>query len=594
MKRKKRIYEKICILLSCLLVAAFCAGCGGPGEENMKISRIDLNQAHLTQGIWREKYEQNDAYIRHLDAERLLYYYYYYAGLPIREGLTPYPDWESGDLHKGITMGHYVSALSMLYRVTGEAWYAEKVAYCVDELAKCQREDGLLFAQPAERFDLLEDGADIFRVGPPYYYIHKLLAGLIDAYRYCGSEKALETALKLSDWIYDRMSGLSRLKLENVLRTEYGGICEALYQLYDLTENGHALLAARLFHEELYLNLWAKNEDNLYMLHANTTIPKAIGFAVAYRIEGEERYLQAAENFWEMVVSHRTYANGGNSRGEAFWEPDKIYEYCDEEEDHPSETCNIYNMLKLSQYLYEYTRNPKYLDYMETALCNGILGSLNEQGCKTYYQFLHRNAHKVFHALDGGFWCCTGTGMENFAKVLSQCFYEREGGLDVLQFLSCELTTKEGIRLSISAGDECATLRFLSGGKLDLRLRVPAWCEESTLEKNGQVLSATAKDGFVRVSATFAEGDEVRYRMKYPVRWERTAADEPYYAIKYGPYLMCAIGSDAILTRAEFDSLGDLDFEGAQASVRLGEKTFRLKKYAEIVDETFTTYFEVV
>ena len=199
---KKFIIRVFSMLLSAIMLCAVAA-CGGKDDEpEVKKDlpeRLSLNQATFTEGDWADRFNWNASYIKHLDLDRLLYWYRYYGGVANPEGVQPYPDWESGMLWYGITMGHYLSACAMSYLSAGEDWYLNRVNEVVDELEKCQKPNGLLFAMDEERFDLIEAGQNINQAGPAFYYIHKTLMGLIHAYEYAGNQKALEIAKKLSD-----------------------------------------------------------------------------------------------------------------------------------------------------------------------------------------------------------------------------------------------------------------------------------------------------------------------------------------------------------------------------------------------------------
>ena len=569
--------------------------------EEADIKRASLNKAFLLEGDWKEKEQANIDYIKGLDTDRLLYWYYFQGGVEIPDTLRPYGDWENYEFLKGITMGHYLTACSMLYAQTGgEEWYLEKVNYCVDELEKCQQEDGYLLSLSTSYFDDIEAGRS---TGVPYYFVHKIMAGLLDAYKYCGNEKALSMAERLGDWVYNRMSGLTAVQVNNLLGIEYGGIAEALYDLYAVSKNEHHLAAARLFHENKYLNAWASNNDNLTGIHANTTIPKATAFVKEYLVSGNEKYFTAAKNFWQMVVSDHTYSNGGNSWREHFKEPGVIYECCDEKEDNPSETCNIYNMIKLSQYLYEITGEGKYIDYIERALLNGIMGSIRENGTKTYYQYMYPNARKVYHYSKGGFWCCTGTGMENFAKVAEAIYHEQDENMVQYNIFISSTYTDGTFAADMVCEDEHTGITVTAGGSKTLALRVPCWTENPVLKVNGEPVEVKAnEDGYVFLTREWKEGDTIEYDTPYK-GWVIKAQDnEDMFSIMYGPYLMAAIGKlDSIEMAGSYTDgwLGSLTVRitrNAEGEYVLdtGEKQMAMQKYGMVTKDIFNVYFKRV
>lgn len=556
-------------------------------------TRMELGQVVLTEGPLKDRFDWNDAYIRHLDLDRLLYWYRHFGGVGNAEGVQPYPDWESGPLWYGITMGHYLSACAMMYQSTEDPWYLGRVEESVDALAECQKPNGLLFAMEEDRFDRIEAGQDINQAGPAFYYIHKTLAGLIDAYECCGSQKALDVAQKLADWVYEKtQSYLEHGTRLTVLSVEYGGIAEPLYELYAITGSQKALEAAHFFQEDGIKRYWVNEFDHLKGLHANTTIPKAIGFVRAYMAGEGEDYLKAAEFFWELVMEKYMYPNGGVSAGEVF---NALYEGAVRPNGNPSETCTIYNMIKLSQYLYELTDEVKYLDYIERALLNGIMGSIEESGCKTYYQAMHPDAKRVFNPYDGGFWCCVGTGMENFPLAGGLICYEREKGLDLNLLVSCEVETRGGVRLRIRSEDEKTTITVLTGGELTLRLRIPRWCSSCLLTLNGTTVGT--KDGeYLTVARTYQSGDTLIYDTPFQTVLEPSDAED-VFTLRYGPYQMVGIQPDCSELIGTPDSgwmaQPQIYPEGEMYCLQLdGGQTLPLQKYGLITHQTFTTYFK--
>ena len=567
--------------------------------ETVNLKRASLNEAFLLDGDWKDKEQDNIEYIKNLDADRLLYWYYVQGGVEVPDTLKPYGDWESHSFLRGITLGHYLTACSMLYAQTGgEEWYLEKVNYCVEELEKCQQENGYLLSLSTSYFDDIEAGRS---TGVPYYFVHKVMAGLLDAYKYCGNEKALSMAKRLGDWVYNRMSGLTEVQVNNLLGIEYGGIAEALYDLYAVSKNDNHLAAARMFHESKYLNAWADNTDNLTGIHANTTIPKATAFVKEYLVSGNEQCLAAAKNFWQMVVSDHTYSNGGNSWREHFKEPGIIYECCDEKEDLPSETCNIYNMIKLSQYLYEITGEMKYVDYIERALLNGIMGSINDKGCKTYYQYLYLNARKVYHGKITGFWCCTGTGMENFAKVVEAIYHEQDENTVRYNVFISSTYTDGTFAADMVCEDEHTKITVTADGSKTLALRVPYWTENPTLKVNGEKVEITVNaDGYVVLAREWKAGDTIEYDTPYK-GWVIKAQDnEDMFSIMYGPYLMAATGklsSNEMAGSYTEGWLGTLTGKITRNSegeyiLDTGSSQMVMQKYGMVNKGFFTVYFQ--
>ena len=586
----------------CTLLAAGILGTSAGCKESARTvnKRLAVGAVTLEEGMLLDKQTASETFLKGLDADRLLYFFYTTARLPVRNNASPYLGWESantGGSVAGHTLGHYLSAISMMYRSTGDEWYLYKVNDIVGELQKCQKYNGFLFSRDESDFDAVERGEQ--SSGVIYYTVHKVLAGLFDAYVYAGNETALQLAGEFMDWIYFRISHLNASQIAAMLLVEYGGMNEIAYQIYEVTQKPEHLRVAETFNEALYLDAWAENRDNLSGKHANTQVPKAVGFAKGYLVTGDQKLLTAAENFWEMVVAERTFATGGNAENEHFGDvgvtSDQIYF-------NPDETCNIYNMCKLSSYLFTITGEAKYADYMERALLNGLAGSIDENGLKTYYQWLSTDSRKLFHTHDGAFWCCTGTGMETFSKLTQMLAFASGDELKINIFQNAKFT-HNGAVFSLRNEDETNTLTFAEGGKLRLSLRVPYYAKSHTLKLNGESLSAEEANGYLTVEREFRAGDVLEYNTEYRVYTESTPDDEGVFALKYGPYLLAAVGR-----RYEKKNYLAGYFNGgwmSNLSAAL-EKTadgfvlhtddfdVPMKKYCAITDEFYTAYFERV
>ena len=411
------------------------------------IENVTLADSYLMNAAQKE-----NEYLLSLNSKKFLYEFYKVAGLtpPTTEG---YQGWErSNDINfRGHTFGHYMSALSQAYKGTGDAGVKAELLVqikdAVEGLKACQDAYGKNHPDSAGyvsafREDILNKvdgtGGSNENVIVPWYNLHKVLAGLIDIYTFVDdkatADVALEIAENFSEYVYKRCSKLSDKTV--MLRTEYGCMNEALYEIYDITGNDHYKMAAECFDETALFAELAAGRDVLSGKHANTTIPKFIGALKRYTVMKEnedyyaaltqeekdslESYKTAAENFWDIVINHHTYVTGGNSMLEHFHDADKLYEDAATNDYNGSatcETCNTYNMLKLSRELYKLTRDKKYMDYYENTYINAILSSQNpETGTTMYFQPMAPGYNKVFNRPFDEFWCCTGTGMENFTK----------------------------------------------------------------------------------------------------------------------------------------------------------------------------------
>ena len=364
-------------------------------------------------------YEQNAfakevAYLKSLNADRLLKGFCTIGGVPNTSSL--YGGWENSAI-RGHTLGHYLTAVSQAYATSGDAELKAIADHIVAVLSQCQNPDtGYLAAISESHYIQIERG-NTSGTWVPWYTMHKVLSGLVDAYELTGNDQALAVASNLGDWVYSRTSKWTASTQTTVLNVEYGGMNDVLYRLYRSTRSDKHLSAAHSFDEMRLFDALHNGQDVLNGKHANTTIPKIIGALQRYMVlgEGEAYYLQVAENFWEIVVSSHTYITGGNSEWEHFGQPNIL----DAERTNCNcETCNTYNMLELTRELFKITGNRKYADYYENTYINAILSSQNPTtGMTTYFQPMATGFFKVYSSPTSHFWCCTGSGMENFSKL---------------------------------------------------------------------------------------------------------------------------------------------------------------------------------
>jgi len=362
-------------------------------------------------------FELEKRYLLSLSGERLLAGFRATAGLPAQA--ERYGGWESTEI-QGHTMGHYLTALSQAWANCRDDRLMERIESVIDGLRQCQRADGFLFASPEELFDRVENRQPVW---VPWYTMHKLVAGLVAVCRLTELDSARTVLSSLCSWITRRVLGWDEHTHQTVLSVEYGGMNDCLYDAYSILGSEAILRAAHRFDELPLFEAMAQKRDILNGLHANTTIPKILGglkrFAV---VDGcEPFYLEMAESFWDMVINHHTYLSGGNSEWEHFGLPDVL----DAERTACNcETCNTHNMIKLSQLLFELTGKKKYAEYDAWAYVNTILSSQNhETGMTTYFQPMDTGFFKVYSRPFDQFWCCTGTGMENFSCTGSGIAY---------------------------------------------------------------------------------------------------------------------------------------------------------------------------
>jgi len=509
----------------------------------------------LLDGIFQQSQETGKRYLLHLDVDRLVAPCYEAAGVAAKK--PRYGGWEATQI-AGHSIGHWLSAAATMIDATGDEALKRQLRYAVDELAEAQSHDpdGYVSGFARDCFDRVFDGDGEFEVHNfglggswvPWYSIHKIYAGLIDAYRLAGIEKALEVVVKLADWAKKGTDKLTDEQFQRMLICEHGGMNEAMADLYLLTGNQAYLnLAVRFCHEAI-LEPLARGIDELEGKHANTQIPKVIGAAKLYEITGDEKYRRMAEFFWQEVTGSRSYVIGGNSIFEHFRA--RGSEKLGVE---TAETCNTYNMLKLTGHLFRWSPNAAYMDYYERALYNHILASQDpDSGMKMYFVSTEPGHFKVYGTPDQSFWCCTGTGMENPARYNAEIYHAAEDGIYVNLFIGSvaafedrgvvlrqetDFPTTDRTRIRIDSG---------SGESWKLRVRVPYWAAgEVTAAVNGVLVAAHAEQGYLEIDRVWQAGDYVDVTLPMGLHLYRAKDDDRKVSFLYGPVVLAgALGRE--------------------------------------------------
>jgi uncharacterized protein len=532
------------------------AGAGAPERVRREAVAFDLADVRLLDGPFRRAMELDARYLLTLEPDRLLSWFRKEAGLDPKGEV--YGGWEAQGV-AGHSLGHYLSACAMMFASTNDARFRDRAGYVVDELELCQKAngDGYVAAIPEGRRifrevaagDIRSKGFDLNGGWVPWYTLHKIFAGLLDAHHYVGSEKALAVAVRLADWA-DRVVGrLTDEQFQRMLAAEHGGMNESLAELYARTGDEKYLRLSRRFHHRAVLDPLARGEDRLPGLHANTQIPKLIGLARRYELTGDASDKKAASFFWERVVRLHSYVNGGNSESEHFGPPGKLN---DRLTYNTAETCNTYNMLKLTRHLFEWRADARYADYYERALYNHILASQNpEDGMFCYFVPLQPGAAKSYSTPFDSFWCCVGTGMENHTKYGEGIYFKGDDALWVNLFIPSELSWKEKgltVRQETRFPEaDAVTLTFDSREPVEvaLRLRDPGWASGGMrVSVNGQRITAR-RGGYFEVRRTWRSGDRVEMRVPMSLRLEALPDNPARAAILYGPVLLAGeVGDD--------------------------------------------------
>ena len=486
-----------------------------------------------------DAYEQNafeleKNYLKSLDADKLLKGFCEIGGIDLEA--TKYGGWETSAI-QGHTLGHYLTAVSQAYASSKDEEFKKITDYMVSVLSKCQAENGYLAAIPENHYEKLENG-NTEGTWVPWYSLHKILAGLVSVYEFTENEQALEVASKLGDWVYSHTSNWTSETQKTVLNIEYGGMNDALYDLYKYTKSEKHLSAAHSFDEISLFEPLYENKDILNGKHANTTIPKIKGALNRYLVTGEEYYLQVAKNFWDIVISNHTYITGGNSEWEHFGEP-KILD--GERTNCNCETCNTYNMLKLTRDLFKITGDTKYADYYENTFINAILSSQNPKtGMTTYFQPMATGYFKVYSTPTDHFWCCTGSGMENFSKLGDSIYFYNSESLYVNRFTSSKVSWQEK-GLEITQIADLPSVKILVNGSKSAKivLRIPEWTNNPIVKINGVEFDFKAENNLIILEKEW-NNDTIEYTLPMQITVHKLPDNENAVAFKYGPYVLSA------------------------------------------------------
>ncbi len=548
---KRMLIYLLSVIAMFSLVGVFAATFFGRLKNKEEVPEMPLQDIPMNEVEILDSYEKNAfslevKYLKKLDADKLLRGFCDIAG--VESEAQKYGGWETSAI-QGHTLGHYLTAVSQGYKTSGDKELKAIADHIIDVLSLCQSsESGYLSAIPESHYIQLESG-NTSGTWVPWYTMHKVMAGLINAYKFTENEKALEVASRLGDWVYSRTSQWDENTQKTVLNIEYGGMNDCLYELYKYTKNENYLSAAHSFDEMSLFEPLYNKEDILNGKHANTTIPKIIGALNRYTVSGEEYYLKVAQNFWDIVIDNHSYITGGNSEWEHFGEPGIL----DAERTNCNcETCNTYNMLKLTRELFRITGKKKYADYYENTFINAILSSQNpETGMTTYFQPMATGFFKVYSSETEHFWCCTGSGMENFSKLGDSIYYKDDEGLYVVRYTSSSVEFKEkDLKITQKADLPNVTFKISGKGQADIVLRAPDWCaDKPSIRINSAETEVKAEEGFIRLSREWQDGDVIEYTIPMTVRAFSLKDNENAVAFKYGQWVLSAnLGNNDMLT----------------------------------------------
>ena len=522
------------------------------------VSPFPLQAVRLRPSPYLSAVESNGVYLLRLEPDRLLHNFHVSAALPPKGAV--YGGWEAESL-AGHSLGHYLSACSLMFAQTGDARYCQRVEYIVSELARCQAAhgDGYVAGFTRKQGQVVEDGKAIFpeiargdiRSFPfalngawsPFYTLHKLLAGLLDANELCGNATALKVAVGMAGYLEGVFSKLSDAQMQTMLACEYGGLNESYVQLYQRTADERWLVVSRRLYDHKVLDPLTRQSDELRGLHSNTQVPKLIGLARLHEATGAAGYGTAASFFWEAVTTKHSYVVGGNADRESFESP--LSQYVTEQ---TCEACNTYNMLKLTRHLYQWKPDAAYFDYYERAHLNHILAQHDpDTGMFAYMMPLMSGAKREFSRPFDDFWCCVGTGMESHSKHGDSIYWKRANQLFVNLYIPSEVTWKEQrAALTLRTDYPYAGNVVFEATRIDkprtfaVSFRVPAWCDDANLAVNGKAVAARRLDGYVTLRRQWEAGDTVELRLAMKLRPEAIVDDANLVALMYGPMVMAA------------------------------------------------------
>jgi DUF1680 family protein len=519
--------------------------------QQSKMLPFKLNQVQLLQSPFLSAEQTDLNYMLKLDPDRLLVPFLREAGL--KPKAQSYGNWESTGLD-GHTAGHYLTALAQMYAATGSVECKKRLDYMVSELGRCQdnSKNGYVGGVPGGMHMWAQVKVGNFtefnKKWVPWYNLHKLFAGLRDCFLLANNEQAKQEFLKLADWTYDETNGLSDRQMQSMLNMEHGGMDEVLADAFALTSDHKYLILAERFCHRQILDPLEHHLDNLTGLHANTQIPKVVGFQRIAELTSDSNYASAARFFWQTVVRNRSISIGGNSVREHF-NPTDNFESMLESEQGP-ETCNSYNMLKLSKMLFLDEGKPEYMDFYERLIYNHILSSQHPgTGGFVYFTPIHPQHYRVYSTADESFWCCVGTGMENHGKYGELIYSHKSNNIYVNLFIPSVLNWKQGgvrlTQLNKLPDEEQTKFMFnLPAPKhFTFFLRKPYWVKNSgfVIKVNGKVVSdVNHSGGYAGINRTWHNGDKVQLMLPMKNYAEYLPDHSAWVSFLHGPIVLAA------------------------------------------------------
>jgi uncharacterized protein len=525
------------------LIASRGSNSAGREKVAWQLRPFPLKQVRLGDGPCKDAMEADRRYLHSLPPDRLLHTFRINAGIPT--SAEPLGGWEKPDceLRGHYAGGHYLSACALMYASTGDEDLRKNANLVVTELGKCQDalKSGYLSAFPMEFFDRLRERRDVWA---PFYTVHKIIAGLIDMYLHTGNEQALDIAQKMAHWTDEYTGSLSYEHMQRVLGTEYGGMGESLANLYAITGKEHYITVAQRFDKKWFFDPLAAHRDELKGLHVNTHIPQVIAAARLFELTANPHYREIASYFWDEVVSERSYCTGGTSNHESWnTDPGKLAQ---ELSTNTAEDCCAYNMMKLTRHLFGWSPDARFMDYYERLMFNHRLGTIDpNDGTMVYYLPLASGSWKTFGLPFDAFWCCTGTGSEEYAKLGDTIYFHGDNSLYVNLFIASQVewpekgfSLRQETRFPEQEGTTI-TVRANSPTQMSINLRVPYWAKNGSVKINGMPLQAFASpSSYLSLNRVWKNGDKIELSLPMDLHVAPMPDDEHVEAVMYGPLVL--------------------------------------------------------
>lgn len=530
----------------------------------LKAKAFDLGAVRVLPGRIHDNIRRDSAWMANISARRMLHSFRNNAGVFAGleggyESVKKYGGWESLDCDlRGHTTGHLMSAYGLMFAATGDSLFKHKGDSLVAGLAEVQAAlgpSGYVSAFPEQLINRNLKGQGVWA---PWYTLHKIMSGLIDQYLYADNSRALEVAVKMGDWAYDKLHRQPEETRQLMLRNEFGGMNEAFYNLYAVTGDKRYKEMGDYFYHNAVLDPLKEGNYDMGTKHTNTFIPKLIGLTRNYELTGDTTSARMAGDFWHTMTVHHCFATGECSQKEHFFDPAKMSKFLN---GYTGETCCTYNMLKLSKHLFCQNADPAVADYYERALYNHILAQQDTQtGMVCYFLPLLSGAYKVYSTPEQSFWCCVGSGFESQSKYAESIYFHGDDELFVNLFIPSELDwSDKGLKLrqeTAFPSGETTTLHIESapGHDLTLALRYPGWSGKPVVKVNGKKVAVKGKpSSYIKLKRRWKAGDTVEVTYPMQLHLETTPDDASRAALMYGPVVLAGdLGTDGMEAPAPF------------------------------------------